>query len=356
MKANSAYRNWGTRFVVIPVLYALVLFLGIRVANDLPRRENYLDHGVTFVVVELATVLVMSVILYSFLDVWLKKSRQHRRQIVAEYVVVAMVSVMACFTTMYFVRLVIGIPLSMEEVPLPAVIAMLTTGCFYTLMRNRLTEQENEAQRLQLETLRNDRLQTELKFLRAQYHPHFLFNALNTIYFQIDEDNPAPRHTIETLAELLRYQLYNESGKVSLATETHHLQQFITLCKLRASKRLQLILDFGKLQTDIQIYPMLLLPLVENAFKYVSGDYKIYIGLQVTEATPHSHCHTLSFTVCNDTPKDMDTRLKASGRKHGLGLGNLKRRLQLLYPNLHELTLTQENGAFWALLTIKFPA
>ena len=112
-----------------------------------------------------------------------------------------------------------GVSLDLYDVPVPAIVSMLLGGFFYIFLRNQMIQKENEAQRLQLEKIKNDQLQTELKFLKAQYHPHFLFNVLNTVYFQIDENNEAPRHTLEQLSDLLRYQLYNDGEKVQVRVE-----------------------------------------------------------------------------------------------------------------------------------------
>ena len=105
-----------------------------------------------------------------------------------------------------------GVSLDLYDVPVPAIVSMLLGGFFYIFLRNQMIQKENEAQRLQLEKIKNDQLQTELKFLKAQYHPHFLFNVLNTVYFQIDENNEAPRHTLEQLSDLLRYN-YTMMGR-----------------------------------------------------------------------------------------------------------------------------------------------
>ena len=110
-----------------------------------------------------------------------------------------------------------------------------------------MIQKENEAQRLQLEKIKNDQLQTELKFLKAQYHPHFLFNVRHTFYFQIDENNEAPRHTLEQLFDLLRYQLYNDGEKVQVRVEVEYMKQYISICKLRATKRLQLQVHFDEM-------------------------------------------------------------------------------------------------------------
>lgn len=143
-----------------------------------------------------------------------------------------------------------GVSLDLYDVPVPAIVSMLLGGFFYIFLRNQMIQKENEAQRLQLEKIKNDQLQTELKFLKAQYHPHFLFNVLNTVYFQIDENNEAPRHTLEQLSDLLRYQLYNDGEKVQVRVEVEYLKQYISLCKLRATKRLQLQVHFDEMEAQ----------------------------------------------------------------------------------------------------------
>src|SRR5258708_9341651 len=131
--------------------------------------------------------------------------------------------------------------------------------------------------KVQLEKVTNEHLETELKFLKAQYHPHFLFNALNTIYFQMDEDMGEAKKSVEKFSELLRYQLYDQQQTVPISQEIHYLQNFIQLQEVRSSEKLQLAVHFdGKLNGQ-QIYPLLLLPLVENAFKYAGGHYWIRI-------------------------------------------------------------------------------
>ena len=81
------------------------------------------------------------------------------------------------------------------------------------MIRNRILFKSLIEQSLQLEKVKVDQLETELKFLKSQYHPHFLFNALNTIYFQVDENNKVAKQSIEQLSNLLRYQLYDIEKK-----------------------------------------------------------------------------------------------------------------------------------------------
>lgn len=235
-----------------------------------------------------------------------------------------------------------GVSLDLYDVPVPAIVSMLLGGFFYIFLRNQMIQKENEAQRLQLEKIKNDQLQTELKFLKAQYHPHFLFNVLNTVYFQIDENNEAPRHTLEQLSDLLRYQLYNDGEKVQVRVEVEYLKQYISLCKLRATKRLQLQVHFDEMEAQVEIYPLLFVPLVENAFKYVGGNYFIAMDMCLKEGK-------LCFSIENSIPEPL---VHQKG-KHGIGIENLRRRLELLYPERHTLDINRGDTLFRVKLVIE---
>jgi two-component system LytT family sensor kinase len=204
--------------------------------------------------------------------------------------------------------------------------------------------------KVQLEKMTNDQLQTELKFLKAQYHPHFLFNALNTIYFQMDEDVAAAKKSVEKFSELLRYQLYDQQQTVPVSQELHYLQNFIQLQQTRSSERLRLDTLFDSGLNGQQVYPLLFLPLVENAFKYIGGDYNLTISAALREQE-----HTIEFRVINSVPDNIPGK-----KEKGIGLENLKRRLELLYPGRHTLTTRKTLGAgangdeFTAILTLQY--
>jgi len=197
--------------------------------------------------------------------------------------------------------------------------------------------------KMQLEKVTNEHLQTELKFLKAQYHPHFLFNALNTIYFQMDEDHEGAKQSIEKFSELLRYQLYDQQQQVPVLQEIEYLQTFIDLQKIRSTDKLKLKVDFDKKLNGQLVYPLLFLPLVENAFKYVGGDYHLDIEAKVEG-------DTISFRIDNSVPNIKPMENKTSG----IGLENLRRRLDLLYHEKHSLVIENANGNFKAELKIKY--
>jgi len=194
-----------------------------------------------------------------------------------------------------------------------------------------------------LEKVTSEHLETELKFLKAQYHPHFLFNALNTVYFQMDEDLQGAKQSIEKISELLRYQLYDQHHQVPVKNEIEYLQSFIDLQRVRSTERMKLKVEFDKKLNGQMVYPLLFLPLVENAFKFVGGDYKLNIEAKVADKQIH-------FRVENSVPEFESPAI----RKGGIGLENLKRRLDLLYPGKNSLCTGKEKETFIAELKLDY--
>ncbi|MDB5155292.1 MAG: histidine kinase [Mucilaginibacter sp.] len=197
--------------------------------------------------------------------------------------------------------------------------------------------------KVQLEKITNEHLETELKFLKAQYHPHFLFNALNTIYFQMDEDIGGAKKSVEKFSELLRYQLYDQQLQVPVMQEIEYLQSYIELQKIRSTDKLKLKIDFDKQLNGQLVYPLLFLPLVENAFKFIGGDYLMLVEAKVAD----DH---IEFRVENSVPLVKQRETKTGG----IGLENLKRRLNLLYPGRHTLKLENGSDNFKAELKLEY--
>jgi two-component system, LytTR family, sensor kinase len=223
-------------------------------------------------------------------------------------------------------------------------IPLLYSLIFYGIVRSNTFLKAHIASRIQLEKITNDQLQTELKFLKAQYHPHFLFNALNTIYFQMDEDIAAAKKSVEKFSELLRYQLYDQNQTVPVSQEIHYLKNFIQLAETRSSEKLRLQTRFDEHLNGQQVYPLLLLPLVENAFKYVGGDYHLDIAVTI-------HDGRIEMQVENGIPTNVP---EPDATRKGIGLDNLKRRLELLYPGKHTFTTEQKQHSFTAALTLQY--
>ena len=187
------------------------------------------------------------------------------------------------------------------------------------------------AQREHIRKIEIEKLNTELEYLKAQINPHFLFNSINTIYFQIDKSNTTARDTLSAFSEMLRYQLYECNGKeIPVEKEVNYLRNYVELQRLRKDENYRITFNQENLN-GFSIAPLLLIPFVENAFKYVShlpNGNEIKIDLWKRD-------NVFAMKVFNTK----DSRPKPEGEDHGIGLKNVQRRLQLLYNGRHKLTV-----------------
>lgn len=189
----------------------------------------------------------------------------------------------------------------------------------------------------QLESLERERIKNELDYLKAQINPHALFNSLNTIYGHIDKNNRTARNILLQFSELLRYQLYDcGAEKVSLEKELGYIKNYIAFQRLRKDEKLIVTFEMGTIEPGLKIAPLLLVVLIENAFKYVSNfsdkDNKICIDIYTLNGILYS-----SFINTRELqPAGVATN------SNGIGIGNLQRRLELLYNKKYELTVNNE--------------
>ena len=200
------------------------------------------------------------------------------------------------------------------------------------------------------EDLKNKILQTqlqlkeqELKLLKMQIHPHFLFNSLNTIYgFALKKGEETPKMILK-LSNLLDYILYQiEKPSVSLENEIYHLQDYISLEKLRFHDTLQVNLIKESAVENINIAPMMLIPFVENSFKHGA----IVNGVLVINILIKKIDDTLLFEVENSI-------IEKSKSEGGIGLENIQKRLKMLYPNAHTLEINENDQRFKVSLTLQ---
>lgn len=188
-------------------------------------------------------------------------------------------------------------------------------------------------------------------FLRSQINPHFLFNALNTIYgTAIQEKAERTSEGIEKLGDMMRFMLQeNMQDKISLAREIDYLNNYISLQKLRTDPNptISIVTSIEPQISTIQIAPMLLIPFVENAFKH-GISFREPSHIKVTLEVKNN---TLYFDVYNSKHNKPDN--DPEKHKSGIGLNNVKQRLQLLYPNKHELIIRETGKDFFIHLTIQ---
>lgn len=189
--------------------------------------------------------------------------------------------------------------------------------------------------------LEKERLEYELNFLKAQMNPHFMFNALNSIYFLMDKNIDQSKDVLLKFSSLLRYQLYDCSAEKSdLRKEFDFLSNYIELEKIRNCENIKVEFNKPILEKTYFLSPLLLIPFVENAFKYVSHftDKPNYISVNCAVFEDS----WFFFTVENSFNSSDEKELNSSG----LGIVNVKRRLEILYPDSHILDIINANGVF----------
>jgi two-component system, LytTR family, sensor kinase len=203
-----------------------------------------------------------------------------------------------------------------------------------------------------LHEVEDEKLSTELAFLRAQINPHFLFNVLNTIYFQINKENSEARSSVEKLSEMLRYQLYEcTSDTIDISKELAYIENYVAVQQLRMEAGTDLQLKLPAEIGSFKIAPLLILPLVENAFKHISNykdpsQNKLCINISIEQDT-----HFVVNVVNTYNPSDINENLQHS---NGLGLQNLERRLTLLYPGNYSLTRNRNENTYETTLKIRY--
>ena len=184
----------------------------------------------------------------------------------------------------------------------------------------------------------------ELNYLKMQIHPHFMFNTLNTLYgFALKKADETPEMILK-LSNLLDYLLYQaDKPEVDLKEEIAHIQDYIALERLRFNDSLTVNFSTEFIKDDQKVAPMLLLPFVENSFKHgtiINGKLIIDINL---ESTPNC----LTFSVENSAGD-------SESYKKGIGLDNIKKRLELLYPNKHTLSVNADANSYKTQLVLEY--
>lgn len=218
-----------------------------------------------------------------------------------------------------------------------AVFTIVIVVSAFKLLKLNL-KQSKKAQLLETKILETQLLlkEQELNYLKMQIHPHFLFNTLNTMYgFALKKADETPDMILK-LSNLLDYLLYQvDKPFVLLSEEINHIEDYIELEKIRFNDRLNIKFNVSNYNKNITIAPMLLLPFIENSFKHgttESGFLNINIELITDE-------NSITFKIEN-------TSTKQTVLKNGIGLKNIKKRLEMLYKDLHELKISNEETKF----------
>ncbi|WP_378173830.1 sensor histidine kinase [Aquimarina sp. SS2-1] len=204
------------------------------------------------------------------------------------------------------------------------------------------------AQKKEEETIRskNENLQTELKLLKSQINPHFLFNSLNNIYALSVIDSDKTQESISYLSDMLRYVLYEcERNFVPIKKEITYIENYIKLFSLKSSNPYNITTDFNSIDQSVSIAPMLFIPFIENAFKHsnIEKPNNSFIRIKIVTMSGN-----VTLTLENSIPKEKIHKDKLGG----IGIENVGKRLNILYPNKHQLLINEYNDVFKVELNI----
>ncbi len=178
----------------------------------------------------------------------------------------------------------------------------------------------------------------KLDLLKNQINPHFLFNALNTIYYKIDRSNQTARETLQRFSKMLRFQLYEcDKPYIAIEHELSFLSSYIDLQKERLNDNYHIVCKGFDEVTNLMISPFLLMPLIENCFKHISDSVD-------KENNIFIECRKESNTFLLTTSNTVNQQ--AGEKKMGIGLENTQKRLKLVYPKKHELITTRTADTF----------
>jgi len=211
----------------------------------------------------------------------------------------------------------------------------------------RVLERHSQTEKLQKE-LEKEKLNSELAFLKNQISPHFFFNTLNNIYSLISINAEDSQKAVLRLSKLMRYLLYDsEHGDTKLSNEIDFMNNYIDLMKLRMNNKISLTVTFPEKYEDINIPPLIFIPFIENAFKHgISYREKSFIEISMTTINK-----SVVFRCANSIVKNRETD---ESEHSGIGLENVTKRLNLLFPGKHEMKINRSDKEFEVLLQINF--
>jgi two-component system LytT family sensor kinase len=258
------------------------------------------------------------------------------------------VSAILLVTSSYWMKLYFFIwwfpdasPDARVHILLPSLMVFIAST-FYSIAVDKIRA---EKQRKENEAIQ---LGMELKFLRSQISPHFLFNILTNLVFLARKKSDHLESSLLMLSSLMRYMLYDAGKKISLQQELEYLESYVALQTLRFGDDVKIVFDNG-LSAEIMNYsiePMLLIPFAENAFKHGTG----YVDQPFIDISLTAKDGVLVFRVKNKFDQEKDT---SKDKTSGIGLSNVRSRLKLLYPGKHDLIMEVEKSKFSIDLTLK---
>ncbi len=220
-------------------------------------------------------------------------------------------------------------------------VLLVSTGAAFKILTDYAKAQRHIGE------MAKEKAEAELNFLKQQINPHFLFNSLNSVFFLIDKKNEEARNALHRFSDMLRYQLYECNGeKIQVEKEISYLNDYVNLQRLRKGENFKIAFNQSRSVKDFLIEPLLLIPFVENSFKHLSHFDKESNEVRIDI----SRVSGSMFLEVSNTTNGKNIEENDRG---GIGLINVKRRLELLYPGKHILNISENQGWYKVHLEIE---
>ena len=355
---GKSTQNWLYRYKLYHIPFWCMyhyLWWVVAMGNPLKAANSifFSIYSIKFIFYVVFQALAVYFNLYVLIPRYLEKSKFSEY---ISYLIITLLGASLCIISGYYLLAFLS-PLTLKELygqdnncfyyffgmAFPSTCASMTLA-----MSIKLTKNWIETGRRQ-QILEKEKLETELKFLKYQFNPHFLFNSINSIFFLIHKNPDMASDSLAKFSELLRHQLYESNDQqISLSKEINYLENFIELEKLRQNKNVEVRVDIEiPLTNQLGIAPFILMTFVENAFKHVSKNTEkpnwISIHMKLVE-------ESLYLVVANSASPDTVRDAVSYG---GIGLKNVQRRLDLIYPEKYELDIKNEFDCFEVNLRLK---
>lgn len=326
-----------------------ILFLLLWSVHDLNYHTNILENVGTNLFAFVPYAFLVYFNLYFLMPRFLLKKR------IFNYVVVLIVSIIittlfsSYYLYFYFKNINIYLPTSEFFASAPGKIAIITEVILSLCLSMTLfLIDEWYRKERSIREIEQKQLETELNLLKNQINPHFLFNSLNSIYIMLGKNLESGKKMLLQFSEILSHQLYEASKKsIPLERELENLKNYIDIEKIRHEDLVTVEYTFPNNKEELTITPMLLLPLIENAFKHGQSSKGYWVKIQANIEFKHTLNFKVENTVSNNSTEN------SQKKSTGIGLVNVKRRLELIYPNRHLINIESKNGKFTVNLKIQ---
>lgn len=338
MKISSA-KNYNLLLAAVQIVFWCMLVMPPFLFRYNAQGLNFNDNSLYRIIINnLILAVIFYLNTYYYFPVYVKK-----RKWLTYFLILIITLTIAYLITHYIGTEVFPSKRKWKKSPFTDIFSflfILGISCSYRIILDYFkTEKLNKEKE-------TENLKTELSFLRSQVSPHFMFNVLNNLVSLARKKSDKMEPALLQLSALLRYMLYEGNhGKISLNQELNYIQGYIDLQKLRFGDDVDIVFTVKGEKEGFEIEPMILIPFVENAFKHGMGTIenpKILINLFVEN-------DTLTFEVENEIAPIGESKDGSSG----IGLINTKRRLTLLYPKSHWLTVSSDNKKYKVALKLK---